>query len=190
MAKLAYNELKAGTIFVKDGYPFKVLDYSFVRMQQRKPVAQLKIKNLITGKIQEFNAHDNDEFEEAEINNISVKFIYANKNKGEYWFCESNNPKNRFSLKEENLGNLVLYLKPNVEVTAYQFKDKIINIELPIKIDLKVTEAPPALKGNTAQGGNKTVITETGAKVNVPLFIKEGDIIKINTETGEYIERV
>jgi len=188
MTKLAYNELKAGTIFIKDNTPFKVLEYSFVRMQQRKPVVQLKIKNLITGKIQEFTARDNDEFEEAELETIAVKFIYSNR--GEYWFTEINNPKMRFSLKEENLKEDAKYLKPNLELTAYKFKDKIINIELPIKVDFKVIEAPPSLKGNTAQGGTKTVVLETGAKINVPLFIKEGDIIKINTQTGEYIERV
>lgn len=188
MARLAYNELKVGTIFIKDGAPFKVLEYSFVRMQQRKPVAQLKIKNLLSGKIQEFTAHINDEFEEAEIENINIKFIYSQR--GEYWFCETDNPRNRFSIKEENLGDATQYLKPNLELTAYKFKDKIINVELPIKIDLKVTESPPAVKGNTAQGGTKTVTLETGAKVNVPIFVKEGDIIRVNTETGEYIERV
>ena len=81
-------------------------------------------------------------------------------------------------------------MKPNTEVTAYKFNDDIINVELPIKMDLKVTEAPPALKGNTAQGGNKSVTLETGAKVNVPLFVEEGDIIRVNTQTGQYIERV
>jgi elongation factor P len=188
MARLSYNDLKVGTIFIKDGAPFKVLDYAFIRMQQRKPVAQLKIKNLITGKIQEFTAHDNDEFEEAELETIAVKFIYSNR--GEYWFTEINNPKMRFSLKEENLKEDAKYLKPNLELTAYKFKDKIINIELPVKIDLRVVEAPPALKGNTAQGGTKTVVLETGAKINVPLFVKEGDVIRINTQSGEYIERI
>jgi len=188
MARLSYNDLKVGTIFIKDGAPFKVLDYAFIRMQQRKPVAQLKIKNLITGKIQEFTAHDNDEFEEAELETIAVKFIYSNR--GEYWFTEINNPKMRFSLKEENLKEDAKYLKSNLELTAYKFKDKIINIELPVKIDLRVVEAPPALKGNTAQGGTKTVVLETGAKINVPLFVKEGDVIRINTQSGEYIERI
>ncbi len=82
------------------------------------------------------------------------------------------------------------FLKKDLEIKAFKFKDKIINIELPIKIDLKVIEAPPNIKGDTAQGGTKTVILETGAKINVPLFIKEGDIIRINTQTGEYVERI
>ncbi|MCL4399993.1 elongation factor P [Patescibacteria group bacterium] len=188
MARLSYNELKVGTIFTKDGSPFKVLSSAFVRMQQRKPVMQLKIENLISGKVQEYSAHQNEEFEEAEIDIMPVQFIYENR--GEYWFNEKGNPKNRFQLSKEILGNASQFLKPSTELTAYKFNEKIINVELPIKMDLKVTEAPPAIKGNTAQGGNKAVTLETGAKINVPLFIEEGDIIKINTETGEYIERV
>ncbi len=188
MARLSYNELKVGTIFVKDNAPYKVVESAFIRMQQRKPVMQLKIINLISGKTQEYAAHQNEEFTEAEIEAMPVQFIYENR--GEYWFNEKNNPKNRFQLKNEILGQAVQFLKPNTEVIAYKFDGNIINVDLPIKIDLKVTEAPPALKGNTAQGGTKTVTLETGAKVNVPLFVEEGDTVKVNTQTGEYIERL
>ncbi len=188
MPRLSYNELKVGTIFVKDNAPYKVVESAFIRMQQRKPVMQLKIENLISGKVQEYAAHQNEEFEEAEIDVTPVQFIYENR--GEYWFNEKNNPKNRFQLKSEILGQAAQFLKPNTEVTAYKFNNDIINVELPIKMDLKVTEAPPAVKGNTAQGGNKSVTLETGVKVNVPLFVEEGDVIRVNTQTGQYIERV
>jgi len=189
---LSYNELKVGTLFVKDNEPYEVLEYAFVRMQQRKPVAQLKIKNLITGKVLNYTAHQNETFEEAEIEMVKAKFIY--RHRGECWFSCFDNPKERFSLKEEVLGKMVEYLKPETPIEAFKFfnegKEKIINIKLPIKMDFKVIEAPPAVRGNTAQGGTKTVILETGAKVNVPLFIKEGDRIVINTSTGEYVERL
>lgn len=184
---LSYNELKVGTIFLKDGEPFEVLEYAFIRMQQRKPVAQLKLRNLITGKTANYSAHQNESFEEVEIEREQIKFLYANR--GEYWFSEPNNPKNRFSLKEENIGDSAKFLKPNTEVDSFKFGDKIINIELPVKMDLKVTECPPSVKGNTAQGGNKMATLETGAKINVPLFINEGDVIRVNTQTGEYVER-
>ncbi|MGC9611095.1 MAG: elongation factor P [Minisyncoccia bacterium] len=188
MSRLSYNELKIGTIFIKDGDPWKVLDYAFIRMQQRKPVAQLKIENLVNGKVVDYSAHQNEAFEEAEIETMPVTFIYQSR--GEYWFTEKGNPKNRFQLKVEVLGNAAQFLKANLEVTAYKFGEKIINMELPIKMDLKVIEAPPAIKGNTAQGGTKLVTLETGAKINAPLFINEGDILRINTTTGEYVERV
>ncbi len=185
---LSYNELKVGTLFIKDGDPYEVLDYQFIRMQQRKPVTQLKIKNLISGKVQNYSAHQNESFKEAKIEIVPVNFIYQNK--GEYWFHELNNPKNRFCLTENTVGETGKFLKPNTEVKSFKFGEKIINIELPIKLDLKVIEAPPAIKGDTAQGGTKTITLETGAKVNVPFFIQEGDIVKINTTTGDYVERV
>ena len=185
---LSYNELKIGTLFVKDGEPYEVLEYAFIRMQQRQPVAQLKIKNLISGKVQNYAAHQNDAFPEAEIETVPVQFIY--RRDGEYWFHEAGNPKARFTLKEDVVSETANYLKQGSEVKAFRFNEKIINIEPPVKVDLKVTEAPPAIKGNTAQGGTKTVTLETGAKLNVPLFINEGDVVRVNTKTGLYVERV
>lgn len=187
VANLSYNELKTGTLFIKEGAPWRVLDYQFVRMQQRKPVAQLKIKNLISGKVVNYTAHQTDNFEEAEIEIAPVVFIYRNKN--EYWFHELGNPKNRFALKEDIIGEAGQFLKSQTEIKAFKFGEKIINIELPIKMDFKVIESPPAIKGDTAQGGTKLITLETGAKINAPLFINEGDIITINTQIQEYVER-
>ncbi|MFH0791994.1 MAG: hypothetical protein V1905_02160 [bacterium] len=90
----------------------------------------------------------------------------------------------------EIIGDKAKFLKPNSEVEIVSFQDKTINVKLPIKMDLKVVEAPPAIRGNTAQGGAKIVIVETGAQIAVPLFINEGDTIRINTQTGEYTERI
>jgi len=174
-------------MFVLDGEPYIVLEYNFLRMQQRKPTVQTKIKNLITGKIVSKSFQGSDNFPKAEIDRQMITFIYTNR--GEYWFSEKGNPKNRFSLSEEQIGESAKFLKPNTDVTAYTFNEKIINIELPIKMDLKVLEAPPSYKGDTATGGNKTVKLENGLMLNVPMFINEGDIIKVNTETGEYTER-
>lgn len=188
MARLSYNDLKPGTVFVKDGAPHEVLEYSFVRMQQRKPVVQLKIKNLLSGKNFDYTAHQTEEFEEAEIEAMPVKFIYSHRD--EYWFTAMDNPSNRFSLGADIVGEQGLYLKKDMEVKAFKFNEKIVNIEPPVKVDLKVTEAPPGLKGNTAQGGTKVVVLETGAKLDAPLFINEGDVVRVNTTTGEYVERV
>ncbi len=185
---MEYTELKPGTFIIVDGQPAVVLEYDFVRMQQRKPVVKTKIKNLITGSVSEKSWQPSDDIEEAEIEKMPSKFLYQHR--GEYWFSEISSPQNRFNLKEESLGSIKNFLKPNLEITALKFDDKIFNIEIPVKADFKVTEAPPALKGNTAQGGTKTVIIETGAKVNTPLFINEGDIIRVNTGNGEYVERV
>ncbi|RJQ25287.1 elongation factor P [Candidatus Parcubacteria bacterium] len=190
MAQLEYNELKVGTIFTKndDPNPYQVLEYAFIRMQQRKPVTQLKIKNLLTGKNQDYTAHQNEDFREAEIEMMPVTFLYHSKD--QYWFNETGNPKNRFFLTDAVVENMGSFLKPNLEVKAYKFGDTFINIELPVKMEFKVTEAAPAVRGNTAQGGDKMVILETGAKLTVPMFINEGDIVRVNTQTGAYVERV
>ena len=187
---LSYNELKVGTIFTKneDPDPYQVMEYAFIRMQQRKPVAQLKIKNLLSGKVQSYAAHQNESFYETELERQSVQFIYHSKN--QYWFHKVGNPKDRFFLTDEVVGDAGQFLTSSTGVKAVKFGEKTINVELPIKMDLKVTEAPPAIKGDTAQGGTKVVTLETGAKVSVPLFINEGDTVRINTETGEYYERV
>jgi len=170
-----------------DGEPYLVLDYTFLRMQQRKPTVQTKLKNLITGKIVQKSFQGSDAYEEAEIDKQPITFLYENK--GDYWFCEKGNPKNRFSFKEEQIADQAKFLKPNTEVIAYKFGEKIINIELPVKIDYKVVEAPPSYKGDTATGGSKTVKLENGLQIQVPMFINVDDIIRVNTTTGEYTER-
>lgn len=185
---LGYNDLRKGVAFNLDGAPYEVVDYSFVRMQQRKAVAQVKMKNLINGKLISRNFHQNETFEEADIEKKPVKFLYSSRN--EHWFCEKDNPSMRFFLTDEIMGEGAHFLKANTEVTAVLFNNTVINVQLPIKVDLLVKEAPPGERGNTAQGGTKVALLETGAKLNVPLFVNEGDIVRVNTDTGEYAERV
>ncbi len=184
---LDYNDLKPGTIFILDNQPYEVLEFNFMRMQQRKPVAQTKIRNLITGKTLNRTFQHTDSFEEAEINYKKAKFLYAHRDK--FVFCEPENSASRFELPQEVIGEQSKFLKSNAEVQLVLFENKIINIELPIKMEFKVIEAPPAIRGNTAQGGVKQVKIETGAQVSAPLFVEEGDYIVINTKTGEYTER-
>ncbi len=185
---LAYTDLTKGILFIMDGAPYEVLESHFLRMQQRKAVVQTRIRNLITGKILDRNFQPSDSFEEAEIERKPAMFIYANR--GEFWFHEDGNPKNRFSLAAEIVGEPGKFLKPNTKVTTFVFNGAVIKMDVPIKMEFKVTEAPPSIRGNTAQGGTKQVTIEGGAKINVPLFVNEGETIRVNTQTGEYVERV
>lgn len=182
------NDLRPGVAFVLNGEPFEVQEAKHVKMAQGRPVMQTKIKNLITGNMYNRNFHQSDTFEEAELEKSKVKYLYNHRE--EYWFADLKDPSKRFSIKKNILGVHASFLKPNTEIEAISYNNKIINVNLPIKIDLLVKEAPPSVKGNTAQGGNKTVVLETGASLNVPLFINEGDTIRVNTQTGEYVERV
>lgn len=185
---LSYNDLKEGAMFVYEGAPYEVIKFAFLRMQQRKPVAQTSIKNLITGKILERNFHMNESFEEVEIEKFPVKYLYHNRD--EYWFCDAKDPSKRFSLKEDIAGTAASFTKQNTEVLALKWNEKIINVIWPIKADLKVTETPPGEKGNSAGNTTKAATLETGAIVQVPMFVNQGDIIRLNTSTGAYVERV
>ena len=188
MSTLGYNDLRKGVVFNIDGAPYEVMEYAFVRMQQRKAVAQVKMKNLITGKVLSRNFHQSESFEEANMQREPIKFLYQNR--GEFWFSEKNNPGKRFSLFADAVGASGHFLKPNIEISAISFNGKIINVELPMKVDLIVKETPPGERGNTVQGAMKVAELETGAKINVPLFVNTGDVIRVNTSTEEYAERV
>ena len=185
---LEYNEIKPRKIIIYEGAPHEVLTSHVFRKQQRKPVNAVKMKNLLTGKVIENSFHQNEKAEEAEVEKRKIKFLYESKE--EYWFCEENDPSKRFKLESKQVGSQINYIKQNSLVDLISFQDTLIGIEVPIKVELKVTEAAPAVKGNTVQGGVKQVKLETGYTVNVPMFINEGDILRINTGTGEYTERV
>jgi elongation factor P len=185
---LTYFDLRKGVRFIFDGQPYEVLDFKQIGKAQDVVVARVKIKNLINGKIIERNFHQDDTFEEAEIEKVAVKFIFKKREK--YNFCEVENLSKRFELEEEKIGEGAKFLKPGMVLDGLKFKEKIINVALPIKVRLKVIEAPPGVKGDRSQPGTKQVTLETGAKINVPLFVEAGDIVEVNTETGEYVRRV
>lgn len=185
---LSYFDLRKGVKFILEGDPCEVLEFQQTGKAQDVFVAKTKIRNLITGRVLDKNFHKDDAFEETELNKIEVKFIYSHH--GKFIFSEEKDSSKRFELNEEQIGLASKFLKPSQPLIGIKFNDKIINIALPIKINLKVAEAPPGLRGNRAQAGTKPVSLETGAKINVPLFIEEGDIVEVNTETGEYVRRI
>ena len=187
---LEYNEVVERKYIVLDGAPYEVITSHVFRKQQRKPVNATKLKNLISGKVTEYSFHVSEKVEEAEIDEREIKYLYANAGKGEYWFCLPTDPSKRFSFTEDQIGHQIKLMKPNTVITQLMWGDKTTGFKFPPMVELKVTEAPPNIKGDSAVGGNKVVIVETGANINAPLFVNEGDVIRINTETGEYRERV
>ncbi len=183
-----YSELKPGTFIIQDGEPWEVKEAEFLRMQQRKPVMRTKLKHCATGKVREHTFHQNDTIAEAELEKMPAQFIYESR--GEYWFHETGKPQNRFSFPRSDIEEIAPFLKKNLEITAFTFEGTIISIALPIKAEYEVTEAPPSIRGDTAQGGTKQVVLESGASVATPFFIETGDIVSVNTQTGQYVERV
>ena len=185
---LDYSEITLRKFIVLDGQPWEVLASHVFRKQQRKPVNAVKLKNLITGKVTERSFHVSEKAEEADMGNRDIKYLYESK--GDYWFCDPTNPSDRYKIDSNLIGQEIKFIKQNSILNGLVFDDNIIGIKFPIKVELKVTEAHDAVKGNTSSGATKEVTVETGTTIFVPMFIKQGDIIKINTETGDYTERV
>ncbi|MBZ9569923.1 elongation factor P [Patescibacteria group bacterium] len=185
---LTYSDLKKGTKIILDGQPYEILEARPMKKARRQAILQTRIRDLISGSVFSRNFQPGDTFETAEVLKFKAKLLYSHKNR--YFFSEKDNPAKRFDLGSEQIGEGVKFLKSNQIVEGLIFKGKIINISLPIKVQLKVIEAPPAIKGERAQPGTKQATLETGAKINVPIFIEEGNTIEINTETGEYVRRI
>jgi elongation factor P len=193
MAMLEYNEIRERKIILWEGEPYEVIHSHVFRKQQRKPVNATKLKNLITGRVAEISFGSSEKVHEADMINRPAIFLY--KAKGEVWMCDVKDRSNRFSLKEEIVGDKLKYIKDNAEVELNIFtndddEEQVIGIKVPIKVELEVTEAPPVIKGASSNSGNKVVTLENGATIDAPLFVVAGDRIRINTDTGEYTERV
>lgn len=184
---LNYSELKKKSRIIIDNEPYEIIESASSVKARGGSVLQTKLKNLKTGNIISKTFHPGETFEEPEILKLEVKFIYSHKDK--HVFTEKDNPSKRFKLTFQQVGEKADFLKPNQIIEALIFNNEIINVSLPIKINLKVKEAPPSLKGES-QIGNKVVVLETGVKITVPSFIKSGDVIEINTENREYVRRV
>ena len=181
-----FSGLKKGVLINFNNQPHEIMIANFVRMQQRKPVMQMKLRNLMTGKVVEYSAKSGESFESADITKQKVQFLYADQDGAHFMNNETYEP---VDIPKELSDDKVGYLKEGTDVNLMYYGEKPISIDLPIKIDLEVKSTPPGIKGDTATGGSKPATLETGLTVNVPLFIKEGDKIRVNTQTGEYVER-
>ncbi len=188
MAKLNYNEVLPKRTVILDGDPYVVLSSTISKKDRQKASNAVKLKNLRTGGVIDRTFHQADVLEEADIEKREVKFLYENR--GEHFFCEPDNPKERFSFGEDVVGRLSDFVTENSIVQAVVFNDTIMSVLIPIKVELEVTEAMDAVKGNTSSGATKEVTLETGLTLQVPMFINKGDVVAVNTETGEYSERV
>ncbi len=185
---LKHTEIKKGKIIIINNEPCEVINHSHSVRGRGKSVVQTKIKNLRTNATFPKTFHAGETAEEAEIEEQNFIFVYSNR--GKYIFHKEGDPSQRIEVTEDLIKEKADYLIQNSLVTTIIFDEKIIGISLPVKMSFIVKEAPPAMRGNTAEGGSKTVVIETGKKIEVPFFIKEGDVIEINTDTGEYAKRI
>ena len=187
MAVLAYNEISLKKVIIWNDEPYIILASHVFRKQKSKPVNVTKLKSLISGRVVEQTFHANDTAEEADMGTKPIEFIYESK--GEYWFNTPGKPSERFALSADTVGDGIHYVMPKTTLDAVLYNDTIIGIKIPVKMELKIKETTQAVKGNTSTGATKEAILETGAKIQVPMFINEGDVVRVNTDTGEYTER-
>jgi elongation factor P len=180
------NDVRLGVIVLMNGQPFQVIWSNRMRTAQRKPVMQAKLRNVITGKVMEYSFKFGEKVEEADVTRERANFLYAD-NEGTHFM--NNETFETIDMPKEVTAEQEPFLKEGTEVQILRFNGKPVSIELPIKIDLKVTEAPPNVVGNSGGNVTKPVTLETGLTVNAPMFIKEGDTIRIDTRNGEYVER-
>ncbi len=180
------NDMKVGTIVLMNNQPFQVIWSNRMRTAQRKPVMQTKLRNVITGKVIEYSYKFGERIEEADVTREKANFLYADAD-GTHFM--NNVTFETVDMDKETTAEQENYLKESMEVQILRFNNKPVSIELPIKVELKVTEAPPSVVGNSGGSITKPVTLETGLVVNAPMFIKEGDIIRVDTRDGQYVER-
>ncbi len=185
---MGFGDLRRGVAVELDGVPYKVEEYSQQKMQQRAPTYRIKLRNLVTGQLIErsFSGYGM-KLNRAPVLNRPAQYIYQDD--VHYYFMDTESFE-QYPLAADTLGDAVSYLTEQVEVELVFFRDTPIAVELPTTVNLEVTDTPPGFKGDTAGGGNKPATLETGITVQVPLFINAGDKIKVDTRSGEYVERV
>ena len=187
MATLDYTDIQPGTYFKMNGTIYETVESTFSKKSRQKGANQVRIKSLRTGAVTAKTLHASDKFEAVFLTKENYIFVYLRNE--EAVIHPEDKPSERITISATPTDGIHL-IPSGTKVTALKEDDDIITLQLPIKVDLTVTEAPPSIRGNTAQGGNKKVTVETGAIIDTPLFIETGDRIRINTTTGEYVERV
>lgn len=185
---LTINDLTPKLVVLIDGQPYQLLEVKHLHMGRGGSSVQTRIRNLATGQVFSRNFKPADAFPEADVEKRELAYLYGHR--GEYVFGNPKNKSQRYTLSGEQTEEITAWLKPNTPVTALFLAGKLVSVTPPIKVDLQVTEAAVGLRGDTVSGATKEVRLETGTKVQVPLFVNEGDVVRVNTETGQYVERV
>jgi elongation factor P len=183
---LSITNLKKGTIFQWEGEPYRVVEYSQKVMGRGGSIVNVRIKSMVDGKVLEKTFKGNEQLDSADVTNRPVQYLY--KDDSEFYFMD-NDSYEQFSVASENMEDKAGYIKEGDQVTAQLFDGRVINIELPKNVPLKVTYTENAVKGDTNSAITKDATLETGINIKVPAFIKQGDTVSVDTTTGAYRER-
>lgn len=187
LAMVSINEIKSGLTILVDGDVYQVIEYQHVKPGKGAAFVRTKLRNLKTGNIQEKTYRGDEKIEEAFIEEKRLRYLYTSGNI--YHFMDQDNFE-EVTIPKETLGDKIKFLKDNLDVSASFYKDEVLNINLPNFIEFKVIHTELGIRGDTVKSGTKSAKIETGAIIQVPLFINTADTIKVDTRTQEYVERV
>ncbi|MBU1890593.1 elongation factor P [Patescibacteria group bacterium] len=185
---LGMNDLSVGKVFKYNSAPHIVIKSDHLQMGRGSAVVRTKIRNLLAGQVLEVTFKPGDKIEEADLSRSRATYLYSDE--ANLYFMDSQSYE-QFTIPKSLVGDNQFFICENSDVGIFSFEDKPVSVELPKKVELKVAETAPGIRGNTAQGSvMKPAVLSTGLKINVPLFVKDGDTVRVNTETQQYVERV
>ena len=184
---LSAGDFRKGITIEIDGQVWVIVDFQHVKPGKGAAFVRTKIKNVVTGSVLEKSYNPTEKFENARVDRKDMEYLY---NDGELYYFMDTETYEQLPLNEDKVKDALPYMKENMSVVIKFFKGEAFSVEPPNFVEMEVTETEPGFKGDTATAGNKPAIIETGAKIMVPLFINEGDVIRVDTRTGEYMERV
>ena len=179
------SELRKGIIIELDGKLYQVVDYQHIKMK-RTALAKVKLRDINAGHTIERSFQTNEKLVRARLESRPMQYLY---NDGDLYYFMDEESFEQIGINASQLGDALNYLKEGVSVEVSSYKGEVVDIELPITVELEVTEAEPGFKGDTATAGSKLAKLETGVTLQVPLFVNKGDVLKIDTRTGVYLER-
>lgn len=181
------GDFKNGVTFEMDGNVLQVIEFQHVKPGKGAAFVRTKLRNVITGAVIERTFNPTDKFPTALVERKDMQYLY---NDGELYYFMDNETFDQIPLNKEKLGDNFKFVKENMIVRMISYKGNVFGVEPPMFVELEVTETEPGFKGDTATGASKPATLETGAQIKVPLFVNIGDVLKIDTRTGEYLERV
>lgn len=184
---LSINDLKKGANITLNSEPYTVLSSQHLKMGRGGGIMQTRLRNLINGKVIDKNFKGQETVEPADLERKTMQFLYADEQAANFMDQESYET---VTITRDNIEDKIPYLKEGEDVIVLTYNGQAVNAEIPAKVALKVVSTPPGDRGNTASGAaTKEATLETGLKIQVPMFIKEGEVIRVNTESGQYVER-
>ena len=184
---ISAGDFRNGTTFEMDGKVYKIVEFQHVKPGKGAAFVRTKLKDVMSGNVLERTFNPTEKVQEAQIDRKDMQYLY---NDGDMYYFMDNETYEQLPLPKDELGDTLNYLTDNMQVKVISFKGKVFGIEPPLFVELEITYTEPGFKGDTSTGASKPATTQTGYVVNVPLFVEIGDKIRIDTRTGEYMERV